>query len=82
MTDAPERTPLSEWWRDAVIAWERGEQPPDGIYGKLAEVAALEQELAEAKERRSEAERMGETWLRQRQPEKYGPNRAKHEGEE
>lgn len=41
---APERTPLSEWWRDAVIAWERGEQPPDGIYGKLAEVATLEQE--------------------------------------
>lgn len=49
--------------------------------GKLkARVSALEQELAEAKERRSEAERMGETWLRQRQPEKYGPNRAKPEG--
>jgi len=43
-------------------------------------IAALEQALAEAKERRSEAERMGETWLRQRQPDKYGP--TKPEGEE
>jgi hypothetical protein len=48
MTDAPERTALSEWWRDAVIAWERDEQPPDGIYGKLDEIAALEQERDEA----------------------------------
>jgi hypothetical protein len=44
MMNAPERT-LSEWWRDAVIAWERNEQPPNGIYEKLDEIAALEQEL-------------------------------------
>jgi len=83
---APERTPLDD---DRVklihhscerkyVQSHRGE---DGkIPCPYCHIAALEQALAEAKERRSEAERMGETWLRQRQPDKYGP--TKPEGEE